>query len=521
MLGLPRARGAQTVVAIAWATSRVRTLPRMSTLPIAAAVRRAVFAILAMTMVLLAVAQAPSGADQAPGTADDDTAVDGPAVDPDALREVDILPLEGFVDPPVAGAIVDLIADANERDAEVVVIQLDAEGAISADLDELVEAVRASAVPVVVFVGPRSAQARGGGAAAALLLAAHVSAVAPDATVGPAGPLDLSDRVGDEARAEAASYLAPLAHDVLEGLTVTGQLDGAGESVTLVGEDALAAFEVDALTLSEAGVVDLVVPGLEPLLTELDGRTVQTSAGSVTIRLRSEEISVRLHSLGLARRILHAATTPTLIYLLLVVGLGMLLFEWFQPGFGVAGFTAIILVLLALFGLSVLPITWWALALVVLGLGLFAVDTAMAGFGVVTVLAAATFAVGSLNLYDSEALSLSGGIVALMTATALGFFVVVLTIILRAQAGPEDLAIEELVERPGIVRSVLNPEGHVYVDGALWRARWVGEAKRAKVGTPVRVTGTEGPTLLVEEFVARAGEATPDAREILTGVDEA
>ncbi len=459
-----------------------------------AAVVRRLFVLLLAAAALLGLAVPPAGAQD-------------PAGDPaaDELRDVDILPLEGFIDPPVANQVLELLDDAAERGSMLVVLQIDAEGVISADVDELVDRIRQSPVPVAVFVGPRSAQARAGGGAAALLYAAHVAAIAEDATVGPAAPLDLGDVMDDASLQAAVDLLGPLAHDRLEGLVVPGP-DG-----DLVGEDALARLEVDALTLAEAGAVDLVVSGLEPLLAELDGRTVATVAGSSTLELVGEdvEIGVRLHSLSLGRRILHAATTPTLIYLLLVVGLGMLLFEWFQPGFGVAGFTALILLLLAVIGLTILPITWWALALVLLGMGLFAIDAAIAGFGPVTLAAAAALAFGSLNLYATEPLALSGGIVALMVASAIGFFVVVLTIILRAQAGPDDLAVEQLVGRPGIVRSVLSPEGHVYVDGALWRARWVGESKRAKVGTPVRVSGTDGATVLVEAFVARPGEAVP------------
>ncbi len=86
------------------------------------------------------------------------------------------------------------------------------------------------------------------------------------------------------------------------------------------------------------------------------------------------------------------------------------------------------------------------------------------------------------------------------TLTAFAFFVFVMTSILRAQAGPEGVTVDDLVGKVGIVRSVLNPEGHVYLDGALWRARWTGDAKRAKVGTPVRVHAVDGPVVLVEAF---------------------
>ncbi len=98
------------------------------------------------------------------------------------------------------------------------------------------------------------------------------------------------------------------------------------------------------------------------------------------------------------RRLLHAATTAPFIYLLLTVGLGMLLFEVFQPGFGVAGLAGLITAAIGAFGLTVLPVTWWAVALVVLGLLLYAVDTAVAGFGPVTLAATVAFVVGFAQL---------------------------------------------------------------------------------------------------------------------------
>lgn len=402
---------------------------------------------------------------------------------------VEILPVEGYLDPSVAGAIVDLVRSADERGSHLVVIQIDSPGSLSADVGGLLEVVRGSEVPVAVFVGPRGVDARAGGAAGLLLAAGHVSVMAPDATVGPLAPADLGNRAG--ARDDPAS----LADEVM-----------GGEALSAVRDTAVGAPRAEDL-----GLVDDLAVGLEPLLVELDGRTVRTADGTRTLRLQRDEVVTRLHSLGLLRRVLHAATTPAFVYLLLVGGLGMLLFELFQPGFGVAGVAGLVLLPLAVVGLTILPVAWWALALLLVGLALYAVDAAIAGFGAVTAAATASFAAGSWWLYDSPSVPLSGWLVGATTVTALVFFVVVLTVVLRAQAPPEDSAIEDLVGRVGMVRSVLNPEGHVYVDEALWRARWTGEGRRAKVGTPIRVHGVDGAVVLVEGF--DPSEASDGQRE--------
>lgn len=406
---------------------------------------------------------------------------------------VDILPVEGYLDPPATGAIVDVVRGAGERGADLVVIQLDSPGSLSADVRGVVEAIRGSSVPVAVFVGPRGRQAGAGGAAGLVLAAGHLSAMAPDATLGPLVPAD----VGHRGELAGGGPLVPVAQRLLGGQGLASVRDQA----------------VGAERAEELGAVELLADGLEPLLVELDGRTVTAGGSQQTLRLRADEVGVRFHSLGLVRRLLHAAGGPVVVYLLLVAGLGMLLFEVFQPGFGVAGIAGVISTAVAVYGLTVLPVAWWALALVVLGLVLYGVDTAIAGFGPVTLGATATFAAGSWWLYDSPAIDLSWPLVAGTTAVALVFFVVVMTVVLRAQAPPDEAAVEDLVGRVGMVRSMLNPEGHVYVDDALWRARWTGEGSRASVGTPIRVHGVDGPVVLVEQFdPENPGGGTPDGR---------
>jgi membrane-bound serine protease (ClpP class) len=343
-----------------------------------------------------------------------------------------------------------------------------------------------------------------------LLAAADVRAASPDALLGPLVPLDVADAVTPAGEQEA-----------LERIAARWPAGAA-----LFDEDpSEAQLYADEPAATEA--LDLLARELEPLLVELDGFEVTGADGEVTeLRLRSNEVNVRFHSLGLLGRLLHSATTPAFIYLLLVVGLGMLLFEVFQPGFGVAGVAGLVTGAIGIFGLTVLPVTWWGVALVVLGLVLYAVDVAIAGFGAVTAAATVSFAAGSYWFYDSDVIAVDPVLVGLTTLVALVFFVVVMTTVLRAQAGPEDVAVEQLVGRPGIVRSVLNPEGHVYIDGALWRARWTGEGRRRKVGKPVRVHGVDGAVLLVEAFDPEAmrpdgdDDQPPEARDEAVPEDE-
>lgn len=398
-------------------------------------------------------------------------------------QRVEILPLRGgFIDPPVVAQIRDVIGVATDDASALVVLQYSSRGGVSADLDALLNRIDEVDIPVATLVGPLGVGANAAGAAAVLWLAGDIRALSQDATIGPIDPVDFA---ADAITAERLDQL--LAARISDPELMTAMRNGP----------------VDALTLAEAGVATAVVAGLEPLLVELDGQSILMGSGTATtLILRPDAVDVRFHSLGLLRRVLHAATTAPFIYLLLIIGLGMLLFEVFQPGFGVAGLAGIITGAIGVFGLVVLPVNAWAVALVVLGLLLYALDTAIAGFGLVTLAATVSFVVGSLWFYAHEALALSAWLVAATTLTVFIFFVFVMTTVLRAQAGPEGVTLQDLVGRSGIVRSVLNPEGHVYVDGALWRARWTGGTKRVKVGTPVTVHGVDGAVILVEPFTA-------------------
>lgn len=416
-------------------------------------------------------------------------------------RVVDILQLDGPITPPTVAAITDLIASAEERDAELVIIEIDAPGAIEVAPRELVDPLRAAAVPVAVWVGPVDAEARG--TAAFLLAAAHLPAASRHAALGPACP----PRVDRSCLTDETMLLAELLTD--HGAEVTG---GSGTTVTT---DAVTAEDA-----REAGWLGLVVEGLEPLLVELDGRAVTTADGTRELRLRQDEVTIRFHELGLLQRTLHAALDPSLVYFLLVGVLILLLFEVFQPGFGVAGVAALAVAPLAIYGLVVLPVSWWAALLIVAGLALLAVDLAIAGLGLPTVLGAGALTAGSSWLFTSDhpLMTLPLWLIVVAVGFSVLFFVVIMTVVLRAQAGPEVAEVgEKLVGRAGVVRSTMNPEGHVFVAGALWRARWTGEQRgRIGTGTRVRIVDVDGTTLLVDDAEV---EEDPDAASPREGAD--
>lgn len=406
--------------------------------------------------------------------------------EPPAGAVVDILQIAGAVDPPVMAAVRDLVADAGDRGSSLLLIQLDSPGGLAVDRGQVVDAVEDAEVPVVVWVGPGAAQARG--AAVFLTAAGDLAAIARDATLGPACPVTAATGCADDDPARLGELFAEAASG--------GERDAIDAADLPVDEVWSADRTLDA------GLTGLIVDDYASLLQDLDGRTVTTAAGSQTLDLPEEDLTVRLHSLGLLRRILHASLDPVLIAFLLVSLLLLIAFEVFQPGFGVAGVAALLIAPLLLYGLVVMPVTWWAVALLVLGAVLLGIDLAIAGLGPPTFLGGAATVAGLWWLFPdgSSILHVPTWVNVLLAVSTIVYFVVVMTIVLRAQAGPElETAAGELVGEVGVVRSTMNPEGHVFVDGALWRARWTGPAVgRVSTGTTVRVSDVDGAVLLVE-----------------------
>lgn len=425
--------------------------------------------------------------DAAPEAASADAVISVPlaaAGTDDPVATVDILPVSGLLDPPVAGTIIDLLADASAGTSELVILQIDGPGGVSVDMQGLVDAIDAATVPVAVLVAPEAnPTATAAGAWGVLWAAADIRIVSQLGAVGPLAPVDLSD--GDD-DAVADQVLADLA----------ASDDAVDADVVMAMRDTT----VPGLELEAAGLVDVLADNYLEVMDELDGREVATSNGPVVLDLGADRTS-RLYSMGLISRMLHAAATPTFIYLLLVLGLGMLAFELFQPGFGVAGFAGVVMLPFAIFGLTVLPVVWWALGLLLLGMALYVIDTSIAGFGWVTAAAMAAFGVGSWFVFGTDSLRNPWWVALFTTFVALSFWVIVMTTILRAQAGPEGIELEQLVGKLGLVRSVLNPEGHVYIDDALWRARLVTGGK-LRVSSPIRVVSVDGAVLVVESYVA-------------------
>jgi len=401
---------------------------------------------------------------------------------------VDVVEIAGVIDRPIAKYAIEQIQAAERRHDTLLVFQVDSLGGLKISDDQilppLVRRIQEARIPIAVHIGPR------GGRAAGVVLymaaAADIASIGPSGHVGSPHPVDLGR--SRWTRAQEFEALRALAQ-------------GRGRAITNDDFRVLGANEA-----VRAGYADFVVPSVAGLLERIDGKTVETTAGPVTLRLPSAETVVRFSQPGPIRRLLHTFANPTLLYLLLIAGALLVVFELFQPGFGVAGVTGGLLLLAAGYGLTVLPVRWYGLLLLCVGLVLLTLDVALDAIALPTILGTAGLVFGSLLLYpnSAEPVRLSTWLVGFAVAASLIVFVPVMTVVRRARKPMAASVKAELVGEGGEVRSVLNPEGFVLVEGELWRARSE-DGTQMRVGETVTVSRIDGTVLIVRASVSGNG----------------
>ena len=393
-----------------------------------------------------------------------------------------VVKVDGSVDRTVAGYLLDALADA-EAAGSTVVLQLDSAGTLDQDPVALAERIHDAAVPVIAWVGPSPAKVQGAGLL--FLYGASLGAVAPGVGVGPLEPLDL------------AGAEEPTASDVRN--LASGWMRERGRATPVT-------FPEEAIPAQEAldgNIAEVAAVSITDLLEKIDGRTVRTADGEVTLRTRVAQregeapVKVTFVDLGPVDRVLHAASSPTWIYVLLVLGLAALAFELTQPGFGFAGFSGIAMVALAVYGLTVVPFSWPGLGLLVLGIGLLTLDVRLRRLGPLTAIGLVAFVGGSLVIFGAVAdeIDVSSWLIGSFSVAALLYWGFGLTVAVQSR---ERITSTQtgLVGLVGETRGELKPEGPVYVKGTLWRGRSADGPIPA--GTRVRVRAVDGLILRVQ-----------------------
>jgi membrane-bound serine protease (ClpP class) len=404
-----------------------------------------------------------------------------------------VLDAEGPIMPAMQEYIERGIKIAERDDAEVLIIRLNTPGGSIDTMNQITEAIRASDVPVIVYVSPRGAWAASAGAI--ITMSAHASAMAPETTIGAASPVGGSGEDLEET----------LKAKEMEALTakVRTFTAGRGEEAKKLGEAmVLTAEAVTAREALEVGLIDFIADDTDDLLEKLDGFTVQMADGPRV--LHTADAETESLPMNFIEELLMVLTSSIIVLTLLGVGVQAILIEISSPGGWVAGFVGVVCLALAGYGLGILPVNWFGIIFLFTAFVLFILDVKAPTHGALTAAGIASFIVGALVLFNSPGtpdfarVSIPG--VILLAALLGSTFAVIVGFGVRALRTPVRVGEESLIGKTGTAKtSVGEAGGQVQVQSELWSAEVVeGSAKIGK-GDTVEVVEVKGLRLKVKK----------------------
>jgi membrane-bound serine protease (ClpP class) len=427
---------------------------------------------------------------------------------PASAAMVRVLTVQGAISPASADYLLRGLANAVEDKAALVVIEMDTPGGLDTSMRDIIKSILASPVPVATYVSPRGARAASAGTY--ILYASHIAAMAPATNLGAATPVELGPGSGEKPAAEkpdadkdaadkpaatppgdaktrkavhdAAAYIRGLAE--LRGRNVEWGERAVREAVSLSASEAL-----------KLNVIDLIAADLDDLLRQVNGRTIRMNGQTIT--LDTTDATIQLVKPDWRSRLLAVIGDPSIAYILMLLGIYGLIYEFSNPGMFLPGVVGAICLLLGLFALQLMPISYAGLGLMILGIVLMIAETFVPSFGALGLGGLTAFIIGSVMLIDTD---LPGYgipwqlIIPVALASGLfSFFVVGMAI--KARARPVVTGAEEMIGAHGEILDDMEHEGWARVHSEQWQVRSRVPLKR---GSTVRVRARHDLTLDVE-----------------------
>ena len=408
-----------------------------------------------------------------------------------AAQGVATIQIDGVISPVTLRLVEMALTRAQADKAHALVIQLDTPGGLERSMRAICQRLLNAEIPVVVWVGPTGARAASAGVF--ITLAANVAAMAPATNIGAAHPVAVGGGVDKESMRkienDAAAFVRTIA--VERGRDADWAEKAVRESVSITEREAL-----------KLRVIDVIADSIPDLLTKIDGRTVKTSKGTVT--LATKGVVAKPIAIGLRDRFLNVITDPNVAYVLMMLGTLGLIFELSNPGAVLPGVVGGISLILAFFAFQSLPINFAGMLLILFAIVLFIAEVKVVSHGVLAIGGVVAMALGSLMLYDEPeaGFRVSWLVIIPTVAVTAGIFIFALTAGVRALTRRPQLGAEALVGATGTAFGALAGEGQIKLQGEIWRAV---TDRPIPDGTPVRVIGVDGLTLRVVGTEAAEG----------------
>ena len=432
-------------------------------------------------------------------------AANGETADARPVLLIDVKGVIGFV---ATSYLERALEKAKAQDASAIIVRLDTPGGLVSSTREMIQAMLASRIPIILYVAPAGARAASAGTY--LVYASHLAAMAPGTHLGAATPIRLDvpglpgsppskPSPGSEKPAESDPGTAAdrkTLNDMVAYIRTLAQLRGRNadwaekavrQAATLTATDAL-----------KERVVEVIANDIGELLAAADGRLVTTAAGEM--RLATKGRSILELKPDWKMQVMAAITDPNIAFLLLLIGMYGILFEFMTPGAVAPGVIGGISLIVALTALSVLPVTIGGLALLLLGIALMVAEAFLPSFGIVGLGGIVAFVLGALFLFDpAEAdirFAVAWPLVAGAAAASATLFAGVLGFALRARRRAVRTGAEEMIASVGEVVGWSGEEGRVLVHGEVWAAR---SDRSFAAGQRIRVVSRAGLTLFVRD----------------------
>ncbi len=403
-----------------------------------------------------------------------------------------VMTLNGSISPATQDYLKRGIQAAEQEDAQVLIIQLNTPGGDINSMTNMTVAIRASTVPVVVYVSPSGGMAASAGSI--ITLSAQAAAMAPQTIIGAASP------VGPGGANLDTTEQSKVTNAMIADVTTYTERRGP-QAVSLAKDmiqNAKAVSDTEALN---AQLIDFIAKNVPDLLKQLDGFTVQMANGPLT--LHTAGTVQQPLNMSLIEQLLALLVDPNIVFILLAVGVMALLIELTHPGAWVPGFTAVVCLSLTAYGLGFLPVNFFGLIFIVMAFVLFILDIKTPTHGALTVVGAISFIVGALVLFNSPGTPrfqrVSLPLVIGAGAVIASIFAVILGYALRAQRRPVIFGQETMGGSSGFATTDIDPTGQVQTWSELWSAELAEGSDKIKKGDPVEVVKAEGLRLIVRK----------------------
>ncbi len=394
--------------------------------------------------------------------------------------------VERAVSPASARFMVQAVERAQKEQVECLIIEMDTPGGLDQSMRQVIKAIMASRVPVIVFVAPQGSRAASAGAF--ITMSAHVAAMAPGTSIGAAHPVSIGQSgqmdstMSGKVTNDAAAYIRSIAEK--RGRNIAWADSAVRHSVSLSETEAL-----------KRGVIDLVAPNTSALLDSLDGRKIVMDRDTLTLYTKTARVVTV--EMNWRDRLLAVISDPNLAYIFFMLGLLGLYFEFSNPGAILPGVVGAISLILAFFAFQTLSVNYAGMLLILLSIVLFIIDVKAATHGVLTTGGIVAMFMGSIMLFNSPdpAMRASLQVIIPVVLVTAAFFIIGVWLSIKTLRTKPFSGDKGLLGQEGDARTLVNKDGgRVFVAGTHWSA-W--SEIEIPEGTKIKVVEVKGMTLKV------------------------